>query len=165
MDNIQCPDCFQTFCSRYNLSRHIRNKHKRNEEHMEKSIIIPPVGSQELPRATTGVPEGPPEGPPQGAPETHMGAPRAHLGAPRAHLGAPRAHVEATEGAQLGVPQGPLGSHEGVSGAPSSELNVLPAYPDDITILVHPFTMMISGPTGINMFNVSNYYLKIRYTY
>ena len=201
MENIRCPDCDQTFCSRYNLLRHRRNKH--STEGMQSHL-----GVAEGPKAYMRVPQGAQLralGAHLGAPEVHLGAPGAHVGAPGAHVGAQGAHLGALGahvgaqgaplgalGAHLGAPEvhlgapgvhvgaqgahlGALGAHEGAQGAPlgapSPHLGApqggslppltgaLPpskqqkkTYNQDVspekpTVLHHPFTMMVSGPT------------------
>ncbi|XP_045201506.2 uncharacterized protein LOC123555043 [Mercenaria mercenaria] len=90
----------------------------------------------------------------------HLGA---HLGAPLkgAPQGAPGAHLGTSLGAHLGAPlqgapQGASGAHLGApedvsQGAPGgAPQGALQGGPQEIkpTILQHPFTMMISGPTA-----------------
>lgn len=141
MENIRCPDCDQTFCSRYNLLRHRRNKH--STEGMQSHL-----GVAEGPKAYMRVS--------QEAPGAHFGALGVHLGAPELHLGALGAHVGA-QGAHLGAPSPHLGAPQGGSLPPLTRA-LSPskqqrktynqdASPEKPTVLHHPFTMMVSGPT------------------
>ena len=122
MNSISCGQCEQTFSSRFNLMRHLRNKH---------------VGGMSY----QGV-----RSPPPGVPEydDHMGTHRAHLGA---HLGAPGAL-----GAHLRAPGAHLGSHlgaPGAPGAPGAQLGVPVKYsaaPD--FKFQHPCSVVLTGPSG-----------------
>ena len=69
MESIHCTDCGQTFCSKYNLLRHKRNKHMQ-----EKLPGKPPGAPQGAPGAHFGAP-GAPQGPLQGAPQRAPGKP------------------------------------------------------------------------------------------
>ncbi|XP_053406565.1 uncharacterized protein LOC128559300 [Mercenaria mercenaria] len=145
MDRINCLECGVTFCSRFNMMRHKRNKHLNEDEHFRIST--------HMPNFATGAHLGAPlQGAPQGAPGAHLGTPLgAHLGAPLqgAPQGAPGAHLGAPRAPLQGAPQGaPEDVSQGASrGAPQGALQ---GGPQEIkpTILQHPFTMMISGPTA-----------------
>ena len=97
MDSIRCSDCDQTFCSKYNLLRHRRNKHSKVEIKSHSGELTDHLGApgapQEAHLGALGVPQG-----------AHLGAPGAHLGAPGAHLGAPKGDI------LLPPPQGDLTS-------------------------------------------------------
>ena len=145
MDSIRCSDCDQTFCSKYNLLRHRRNKHSKVEIKSRSGELTDHLGAPGAPQeAHLGAP-----GAPQ---EAHLGAPGvpqgAHLGAPGAHLGAPGAHLGAPQGAPQGdillpPPQGDL-----TSSTQQRKTYIQDGSSEKPTVLQHPFTMMVSGPTG-----------------
>jgi hypothetical protein len=81
-------------------------------------------------------------------PGAHFGA---HLGAPEAHLGAPGAHL----GAHLGAPGAHLGAHGAKCAHAGAHVTATlpppsppPSPQKENLVFHHPFTMMISGPTG-----------------
>ena len=123
MDSIRCSDCDQTFCSKYNLLRHRRNKHSKVEIKSRSGELTDHLGAP---------------GAPQGA---HLGAPGAHLGAPGAHLGAPQGAPQGD--ILLPPPQGDL-----TSSTQQRKTYIQDGSSEKPTVLQHPFTMMVSGPTG-----------------
>ena len=162
------------FCSRYNLQRHRRNKNSEVEKKTSIATETPVgprahLGALGAPGAHLGA-LGAHLGAHLGAPGAHLGAlgahlgaPGAHLGAPGAHLGAPGAYLEAPGahlgalGAHLGAPGAHLGAHLGAPSPQSNEMPLLPALTTHTnyhgetvsnTVLIHPFTMMVAGPTG-----------------
>ena len=134
MDSIRCSDCDQTFCSKYNLLRHRRNKHSKVEIKSRSGELTDHLGAPGAPQeAHLGAP-----GVPQGA---HLGAPGAHLGAPGAHLGAPQGAPQGD--ILLPPPQGDL-----TSSTQQRKTYIQDGSSEKPTVLQHPFTMMVSGPTG-----------------
>ena len=134
MDSIRCSDCDQTFCSKYNLLRHRRNKHSKVEIKSRSGELTDHLGAPGAPQeAHLGAP-----GVPQGA---HLGAPGAHLGAPGAHLGAPQGAPQGY--ILLPPPQGDL-----TSSTQQRKTYIQDGSSEKPTVLQHPFTMMVSGPTG-----------------
>ena len=134
MDSIRCSDCDQTFCSKYNLLRHRRNKHSKVEIKSRSGELTDHLGAPGAPQeAHLGAP-----GVPQGA---HLGAPGAHLGAPGAQLGAPQGAPQGD--ILLPPPQGDL-----TSSTQQRKTYIQDGSSEKPTVLQHPFTMMVSGPTG-----------------
>ena len=134
MDSIRCSDCDQTFCSKYNLLRHRRNKHSKVEIKSRSGELTDHLGAPGAPQeAHLGAP-GVPQGAHLGAPGTHLGAPGAHLGAPQ---GAPQGDI------LLPPPQGDL-----TSSTQQRKTYIQDGSSEKPTVLQHPFTMMVSGPTG-----------------
>ena len=134
MDSIRCSDCDQTFCSKYNLLRHRRNKHSKVEIKSRSGELTDHLGApgapQEAHLGALGVPQG-----------AHLGAPGAHLGAPGAHLGAPQGAPQGD--ILLPPPQGDL-----TSSTQQRKTYIQDGSSEKPTVLQHPFTMMVSGPTG-----------------